>query len=63
MASGQVEPSEVAGFALCLARLGEAEKAERALTEFKKISRNEAGGSQDADQAIEEDTRRETEPY
>ena len=27
MASGQVEPSEVAGFALCLARLGEAEKA------------------------------------
>ena len=44
-------------------RLGEAEKAERALTEFKKISRNEARGSQDADQAIEEDTRRETEPY
>jgi len=27
MGSGQVEPSEVAGFALCLARLGEGEKA------------------------------------
>src|SRR6266699_1004317 len=44
-------------------RLGEAERAERALAEFQKIYQNEASDSQAADQAIEEDTRKETESH
>jgi hypothetical protein len=43
------------------ARLGETEKSQRALAEFEKLYQQQAKDSQSGDQALEEDTRKETE--
>jgi Tfp pilus assembly protein PilF len=42
-------------------KLGQTEKSDRVLKEFKKLSRQEAHASQAGDEALEEDTRRATE--
>ena len=43
------------------ARLGEKEKSERALADFEKLYQRQTSESEAVDQAVDEDTRKETE--